>query len=727
MKKRFGDHLFKLPGVIALTLSGPIHAQTEAERQNLAEGPMQELVVVAQRLGGDLKEVPRSVTVLDSEELRIQQASARDLSDILGRVVPGIGPSVEGRSNGAGQSNIRGRRLQLVIDGVVQNNTLLDFNQELGSLSPELIEQIEVIRGGTAIYGFGATGGIINVTTKRPRSGPPSFTTKVAAAFQPDEFDDTLSYPVYQDVSFSAGSFDARMFGSYVRRENRFDADGRRIPTPTSGSIDNTREYTFDLALGYTIDENQRIELQGFQNERKEHDRWIGTGNAITGTLPVPVRVGPGIFDLAAFARTQQAPPVAFKTQQGRISYDNSDVFGSKLNLVGYAQEKSNRSATQLVQLTPAVPAAQRPLLRNFGTQTRAGARLTIDTPLTSLEERSNVVWGVDYEWQKYIQPNNVPGIDPNTPPTTQDAYAGYAQLVYHPVAALTLNGGVRYEKIAAQIDDFRVSRLINAPSAGNLVQGGELSFDRYIPNIGAVYEFSPAIALFASYAQGFSIGELLRPIRGTTAPSVEATVDLKPLVVDNYELGVRGEIGVTNYTLAAFYSTSELGAVFILNPTTGNNTVERAPERVWGAEATLDVHISDRWTVGGSIAWQEGERELANGWQPLPGNRIAPLKIYGYVDSVITEAVRVRLQGLYGGSRDEFPRSTVQNEGEVDSLFLLDASIIATLGPGDLTLGVQNLLDKQYVPQPIQALNSTTDYYSGQGRTVTLGYMVHY
>lgn len=716
--------------VFALVLCSAARAQTaEGPQKNPAveDDVASEVLVVGQRLGGNLKEVPRSVTVIDAAELEIQRTATRDLGDILGRVVPGIGPSVEGRSNGAGQSTIRGRRLQLVIDGVVQNNTLLDFNQELGTLSPDLVERIEVIRGGTAIYGFGATGGIINVTTKRPQAGPPRFTTRIASSFQPDEFDDSLSYPIYQDAAFSVGRFDARVIGSYVRRENRFDSDGRRIPTPTSGSIDNTHEYTFDTALGYAIDEDQRLELQVVYSEREEHDRWIGVGNAVSETLPSPTQVGPGIFDLTAFARTQDAPPVLFRTKQGRISYDNAAILGSKLNLIAYGQEKFNRTATQLVQLTPPVPAAQRPLLRNFGSQRQVGTRLTIDTPLAFLEERSNVVWGLDYEWQKYEQPNNVPGIDPNTPPTTQNAYAGYAQLVYHPVSALTLSTGVRYEKIVAQIDDFRVSRLINSPSAGNLVQGGELSFDRVIPNLGMVYEFSPEVAVFASYAQGFSIGELLRPIRGTTAPSVEATVDLKPLVVDNYELGVRGDIGRASYTLAGFYSTSELGAVFILNPLTGNNRVERAPERVWGVEATLDLDLTDRWKFGGSLAHQEGERELQGVWSPLPGNRIAPLKIHAYVDGALAERLRVRLQALYGGSRDEFPGSTVQNEGDVGSVSLLDGSLIAGIGPGDLTIGVQNLLAKQYVPQAIQALNSATDYYSGQGRTVTLGYVVHY
>lgn len=727
--------------ILAFAVSAPLHAQTagagspaqanDPDNQITEEGAppvanageVEQITVTGRRLGGNLRDVPRSVTVIDEEELEVQQTTTRDLGDVLGRLVPGIGPSVEGRANSAGQSTIRGRRLQLVIDGVVQNNTLLDFNQELGTLGPDLIQSIEVIRGGTAVFGFGATGGVINITTKRASEGPPRFTSRARLSLQPTDIDESFGYTLYQDASFTAGKFDVRLTGSHVRRENRFDGQGNRIPTPTSGSIDNTRDYNASGVIGYRLDDRQRVEVQALYTNRLEHDRWIGiNANAFTGVLPQLLHTGPGILNAATFARVQDAPPVKFVTKQGQISYENSDLLGSRVNLIGYAQEKTNRTATSLVTLRalPGLPSTQ-VLLINNAKQERIGARLTINSPLRFLEERASLTWGADYEWQKFVQPNNIPGLDPNTPPTVQDAYAAFGQLVFHPVPWLTLNGGLRYEKIVATIDDFRISRLQNVAHAGRLVKGGKLKPNRLIPNIGFVADVGGG-SVYASYAQGFSIGELLRPIRVTTAPSVAETVNLVPLVVDNYELGFRLRSGVASSSLAFFFSESELGATFQLDPVTGNNTVERAPERIWGVEATLDLNASEMFTIGGTFAYQEGERELAGRWLPLPANRISPIKIYAYADARFSEALRARVQGSYGGARNKFGPSTVQNEGGVNSLFLVDASSIWKIGPGEVSIGVQNLFDKQYIPQFIQGFNNSNDYYSGQGRLITIG-----
>lgn len=741
MTRESHRHMLLTSTILAAALSTPLHAQTagtgtavqakatdnsitQSDAPPVADdGEQATITVTGTRLGGNLRDIPRSVTVIDEEELEVQQTTTRDLGDVLGRLVPGIGPSVEGRANGAGQSTIRGRRLQLVIDGVVQNNTLLDFNQELGTLGPDLIQSIEVIRGGTAVFGFGATGGVINITTKRATEGPPRFTSRARLSLQPTDVDKSFGYTLYQDASFTAGKFDVRLTGSHARRENRFDGSGNRIPTPTSGSIDNTRDYNASGVVGYRFGDTQRFEVQALYSNRLEHDRWVGiNANAFTGVLPQLLHVGPGILNAATFARVQTAPPVKFITKQGQLSYENTDLLGSRVNVIGYVQEKTNRTATSLVTLRalPGIP-AQQVLLVNNTKQERVGARLTINTPLSFLEDRASLTWGADYEWQRFVQPNNIPGLDPNTPPTVQDAYATFGQLVVHPVPWLTINGGLRYEKIIATIDDFRISRLQNVAHAGRFVGGGKLKPNRLIPNIGLVADVGGG-SVYASYAQGFSIGELLRPIRVTTAPSVSETVDLLPLVVENYEVGLRLRSGIATSSLAFFYSDSEFGATFQLDPVTGNNTVERAPERIWGVEMTLDLRASEIFSVGGIFAFQEGERELAGRWRPLPANRISPIKIYTYADARFSDTVRTRLQGTYGGARNKFGNSIVQNEGNVKSLFLVDASAIFTVGRGEVSLGVQNLFDKQYIPQFIQGFNNSNDYYSGQGRLITIG-----
>ncbi|HCY5196712.1 TPA: TonB-dependent receptor plug domain-containing protein, partial [Staphylococcus aureus] len=52
-------------------------------------------------------------------------------------------------------------------DGVPLN-TNRDSSRNLANINPADIEQIEVLRGSSAIYGSGAAGGIVSIRTKRP-------------------------------------------------------------------------------------------------------------------------------------------------------------------------------------------------------------------------------------------------------------------------------------------------------------------------------------------------------------------------------------------------------------------------------------------------------------------------------------------------------------------------------------------------------------------------------
>ncbi|MFX7540979.1 TonB-dependent receptor plug domain-containing protein, partial [Acinetobacter baumannii] len=70
---------------------------------------------------------------------------------------------------------LRGRNLAVLIDGIPQSTTI-NVRRDLFNIDASAIERIEVLRGPTAIYGDGATGGVINIT-RAPGEGPVRFTT----------------------------------------------------------------------------------------------------------------------------------------------------------------------------------------------------------------------------------------------------------------------------------------------------------------------------------------------------------------------------------------------------------------------------------------------------------------------------------------------------------------------------------------------------------------------
>jgi iron complex outermembrane receptor protein len=116
-----------------------------------------EIVVTATRTAERVTNVPRSITVVDSEELRQQVGPSRDIGEALTTQVPGFAPPTQTIST-YGQT-LRGRNVSVLIDGVPQTTNLRSFVRELRTIEPSAIERIEVVRGSTAIYGAQATGG----------------------------------------------------------------------------------------------------------------------------------------------------------------------------------------------------------------------------------------------------------------------------------------------------------------------------------------------------------------------------------------------------------------------------------------------------------------------------------------------------------------------------------------------------------------------------------------
>lgn len=65
----------------------------------------------------------------------------------------------------------RGRSALILVDGIPQSNPLRPTGREIHTIDFSMIERIEVIHGANATNGLGATGGVINLITRRPENG----------------------------------------------------------------------------------------------------------------------------------------------------------------------------------------------------------------------------------------------------------------------------------------------------------------------------------------------------------------------------------------------------------------------------------------------------------------------------------------------------------------------------------------------------------------------------
>lgn len=149
--------------VIAATPAGAL-AETASETQK-DSGVTVTGRQIEERLSGELEAFGHPVAVITSQE--IEEANYSDLAQILNNLAPDIYMAMKAGPGDYTTFSMRGSSDVLwLIDGVRVNNRLYSSGY-LDTISPKMIERIEVLYGGEGLfYGTEATAGVINIITK---------------------------------------------------------------------------------------------------------------------------------------------------------------------------------------------------------------------------------------------------------------------------------------------------------------------------------------------------------------------------------------------------------------------------------------------------------------------------------------------------------------------------------------------------------------------------------
>ena len=670
------------------------------ERLALGEGKaLPEVVVTATRGLGKLADSPQAVTVVSREQVEQQTALSSDLGDLLAKTVPGLSTSTEGLSD-VGQT-LRGQNLFVLIDGVPQTIPLRNGQRNLRTIDPSAIERIEVLRGSTAVYGLGGTGGIINIITKKPGEGPARFTTDVTLGLAPADVGESLRKRLVQRVEGGKGKVDYSFSISGEQTGGFFDGEGDRIPPDPNGQggLADSDAYNLFGKLGFDLDAQERLEFSvNYYDIEQDTDFVLVPG--VTGEQKTTAVEGdvPG-------------KNMGTENLQVNLNYRNEDVLGSRVKGQLFYRDYMTRFG---FFPAPTYPGGG----QTFIDSQRTGARLDIETPFSG----GRLLWGADLLSEKTAQPLEDGRFF--VPEMRQDTIGPFVQAEFDLSDALMLHGGARYEKIYFDVDDYTTV-------FGSNVQGGELDYSDTVFNVGAVYYFTDAVSGFASFSQGFTVPEIGRVLRNAPDGTSVESIRPEPQVVDNYELGIRGNWSTVQAELSLFFSESDLGTS-LSSPSSSSDPilVLRNPERIYGVEASLDTQPFERWNMGGTLTWMEGKRDADDNGSfetYLLGNRISPLKLTAYAEHQTSANWRNRLQLLYSGNRDRFGGETGFGKGEVRDFVLVDLLSTVKLKTGTLQVGVENLFDEQYFPVISQMYNFNNRYSAGQGRTISATYSIEW
>jgi iron complex outermembrane receptor protein len=689
-----------------------------------------ELVVTATRTEENPRDIPRSVTVITREEIEEQASLDRDLSSILGNTLPGFGPPNALRGT-LGQT-LRGRTPSILIDGVPQNANSRFIRDELLGIEPNAIERIEVVRGPNAIYGGEATGGTINIITREPGDQPFQATSQLnfKTAFgnlDEESFGNTL----LQRFSVNEDNVSLLLNASREMTGQFFDAEGDIIPGIGALSRSDTETFNILGKLGIDLGSDQQLQFTtNYLNDTVDTDIISDPSlNSVSGEPKAQaLEVGKLDFIDASLPGKEQIVL--------NLDYTHDDLGGGQLKTQAFYRDSHSFSRPSDRRNDPRGFFGPQIIGRSTLESEKWGGRLQYNAPLSSATE---LLVGADWENESTSGPIEVfdgeifdasggqefQKIDELTfrPFYKLSDLGLFAQLQWDVSDRWRISGGLRHERIGFNVDDYTA---IN----GQQVEGGELDFNDTVFNVGTLYDISEEVSVYANFSQGFSVPAFSRILRLPNFSDIESGVDItQPQKVDSYELGIRGNFNNVDASLAAFYNFAELGTRTEEDPETGFLVLQRDATRIYGIEATLDWEMSDDFTVGGILSWNEGDRENDDGeFIPLSSLDIQPLKLTTYLEYQPTSNWSNRLQVLFVGGRDRAFEEDV-DPLSLESYAVVDYIASFRMGNSTLKLGIENLLDNQYFPASAQILGGfrNENRIGGRGRTLSINYSLEW
>ncbi|WP_457470989.1 TonB-dependent siderophore receptor [Pseudomonas sp. TE21394] len=689
---------------------------------------MAQMEITASRTSSSLVSATRQSTVIEHEQLQELRQGSESLATVLAKAVPGMSDS--SRTVTEYGQTLRGRSLLVLVDGVPLN-TNRDSSRNLANIDPALIERVEVIRGSSAIYGSGATGGIISITT-RPAGGDNRAETSLSATSPLTRLgSDGLGGQFQQYLAGSQGAVDYAFDFGTRHIGASYDAHGDRIaPEPSQGDLFDSNIYNVGGKLGLHLDDNQRIQLAASHYEARQDTDYAtdpSVAKAPAGSLPANAIKGLDLDEQNHIRNTLL-----------NLEYEHLDILGSKLSAQLYYRDYFTRFTPFDARAVATRGGNVDQIMQNSEV---FGSRLTLRTPLGD-SGNTELVWGGDYNQERSDMPIDV--FDPAAydasgglvfakigrltymPPLKTRSAGAFAQLQHRFDEHWSVDGGLRYEYSTAEFDDF-VPLSESRAASPVAVEGGKIHYDALLSNFGIVY--SPVLGqeLYASFSQGFQLPDVGIQLRNARRGFDLGASNLEPVKTNNYEFGWRGELGAnTLATLAVFYTTSKLGDVQSFN---NGLILTRTKERIYGVEASADWLSDDAvWGAGGSASWMRGrEKPDGKGWQDMTGYRVPPLKLTAYVQYKPTPDWSNRLQATFFDGKDyrldgldSFGRHEVSSYTTVDLISQYQVS-----ADDKVSVGIQNLFNRDYYPLYSQLLrnNNNTSHLPAPGAVVTASY----
>lgn len=670
-----------------------------AKKTNLLD----EVTVTATREAQSLKESSLSVGVISAET--IQQVKPGHPSEIMGRV-PGVHVNVTGGEGhmSAIRQPISTSPLYLYLeDGIPTRSTGFFNHNALYEINLPQASRIEVSKGpGSALYGSDAIGAVVNAQTNPA----------------PLQAEATLGLEIGEH------GFQRLLF--------------------TGGNTLGDNGYRADLNLTHT---------DGWR-ESTEYDR-----QGVNGRWDRTLQSGATLKTVLAYSNIDQQTAGSSRLKRDdyetRPTANYTPISFRKVEAARLSMAYEKETANSLFSVTPYVRSNSMELLPNWslsydptiyetghdslGVQakyrldfaplrTRLITGVDIDHSPGSRQEKSITANKDGRVYTDYTDGETVYDYD-----VTYSAISPYAHLELSPSENWRVTTGLRYDHMEYDYDnkttdaDIVVNPFPTQPSrvvTYKHVADTTVAYNNLSAKLGATYQLNNRDALFMAYREAFrtpSEGQLFRPGRASN------TVNLKPVKVQNREIGIRGKRQSWRYDVA-IYSMLKRDDIVSYTHDDGSRESANAGKTLHeGIEAGLTVDLSQRWSfdVAASYAehryesWLENNsgKDYSGNEMPRAPRQIMSARLAYQAPSLNNGRIELEWESLgrYWMDND----NTSQYEGHTLYNLRVNYPVMKKL---EVYGRVLNLADERYATNASYSVSGGDEFAPGMPRAVYVG-----
>lgn len=715
----------------------PLPEDKAAEQERGKEAVnLDRMIVTGTRAPKSVEKIPGAINVVSKEDIQRTLLVTEDATAVLARTVPGYSEASQAMSNTG--ENLRGRIALRLFDGVPQGSPLREGTRNATFTDMGIVERIEVINGPSASEGIGAAGGIINYISTQPSEDGTKFrlVTRYSTQFK----DDSAGWKIGANMSHKKDDFDVVVGVSRIDRGMSYDGDGVRLGMNTSGSLHDSEANNLFVKAGFNFGEAGEKRLQASYSDFKIEGK--GNYRQVDGCRYEPVWCEDPRPNTSERGHLFETKAEFNDFKQFNAVYTDADFLGGTLVLNGYWADQAMRyppedgNDRQDPDIPPNGPDGRIWDQSEIRSDKR-GLRASWTRPdlfnIEGLELHTGVDWVKDTADQRLALTDRL-----WVPPMEYISLAPYAQLSYE-IGPVTISGGLRREDGELNVDSYTTTWY----RGRKFVEGGTLSYTDTMKNLGAVWQITPQLSAFVAYGEGFGLPNVGIPLRNvdTDGQTVKGIVDLQPIIVDNKEIGLNWHGKQLSVSASYYESNADFGSSLAVDWRTNDFVLNRAPTRIKGYEATVDWYVNDDWKLSAVYAHTEGwtsfwTSDLEGRWdagglnKPMGALDTNPDKLVLTArwkfspkgDMTLSSATQMS-RDLYGSDYREYNDTSFEYEEHTTGYTLFDFSMNYSVDKvGRFSLGVENLLDKQYILTWSQ-VPGFRNYWAGRGRMYSLTY----